>query len=179
MTSLISKCSEENVVLQVDYSENATIASQNETQSAHWSHGQATLFTAHAWIKDGSESFMLVSDDLNHTKYSVYVYIEYIIKHLKQKVPSIKALNVFTDGASSQFKQRYLFSNLHYWEDDHGLTITWNFFATSHGKGVVDELGGTVKNRFGDKLEVGKLTLLLLSSMQKESLLSPTSLPPL
>ena len=73
MTSLVSKCSEENVVLQVDFSENATIASQNETQSAHWSHGQATLFTAHAWIKDGSESFVLVSDDLNHTKYSVYV----------------------------------------------------------------------------------------------------------
>ena len=29
MTSLISKCSEENVVLQVDYPENVTIASQN------------------------------------------------------------------------------------------------------------------------------------------------------
>ena len=33
---------------------------------------------------------MLVSDDLNHTKYSVYVYIECIIKHLKQKSPQLK-----------------------------------------------------------------------------------------
>ena len=62
MTSfLISKCSKENVV----FSENATRASQNETQSAHWSHGQATLFTAHAWFKDEwvSGCFVLVSDD--------------------------------------------------------------------------------------------------------------------
>ena len=47
MDTLISKCDGENVVLQVDFSENATIASQNETQSAHWCHGQATHFTAY------------------------------------------------------------------------------------------------------------------------------------
>ena len=28
---------------------------------------------------------------------------------------------------------------------EHNLTITWNFFATSHGKGVVDGIGGTAK----------------------------------
>lgn len=156
MTSLISKCSEENVVLQVDFSENATIASQNETQSAHWSHGQATLFTAHAWIKDRSESFVLVSDDLNHTKYSVYVFMEYIMKYLKQIIPSMKAVSVFTDGAGSQFKQKYLFSNLHYWEQDHDVTITWNFFATSHGKGVVDGLGGTVKRSVWRQIRSGQ-----------------------
>ena len=60
--TLISKCDGENVVLQVDFSENATIASQNETQSAHWCHGQATHFTVYAWIKeDENESFVLVS----------------------------------------------------------------------------------------------------------------------
>ena len=73
-------------MLQVDFSENATIASQNETQSAHWCHGQATLITVYAWIKgDENESF------------------------------------------------------------DHHLKLTWNFFAISHEKGVVDGLGGTVK----------------------------------
>lgn len=45
-------CYGKNVVLQV---ENATIASQREIQSTHWNHGQATLFTAHALIKAGSE----------------------------------------------------------------------------------------------------------------------------
>ena len=56
-----------SVVLQVNFSENATIASQRKVQSAHSNHGQATLFTAYAWIKyDKSEnvSTFFVSDDL-------------------------------------------------------------------------------------------------------------------
>ena len=40
----VSECNTKKVVLQVDFSENATIMSQNEVQSAHWCHGQATLF---------------------------------------------------------------------------------------------------------------------------------------
>ena len=67
------------------------------------------------------------------------------MKHLREKFPSIRVLNVFSDGEGSQFKQRFLFWNLHYWQQDHHLKLTWNFFATSHGKGVVDGLGGTVK----------------------------------
>ena len=49
-----------------------------------------------------------------------------------------KPLIFFSDGATSQFKQRYLFSNLHSWEMEHDIELSWNFFATSHGKGVVE-----------------------------------------
>ena len=52
MDTLISKCDGENVVLQGDFSENATIARQNETPPAHWCHGQAIHFTVFAWIKE-------------------------------------------------------------------------------------------------------------------------------
>ena len=146
LDKLVSNCDGENAVLQVDFSENATIASQREIQSAHWSHAQATIFTAHAWIgTDSTESFVLVSDDLNHSKQSVYTYMQYIFNHLKSKFPNMKILDIFSDGASSQFKQKYLFSNLYSWEQEHDLKIRWNFFATSHGKGVVDGIGGTVK----------------------------------
>ena len=58
--SLTSSCDGKNVVLQVDFSENATIASQCEIQSAHWSHAQSTLFTAHAWIDKDTQESMVV-----------------------------------------------------------------------------------------------------------------------
>ncbi len=143
---LKSECDSKNVVLQVDFSENASIASQREVQAAHWHHSQATLFTAYAWIgSESSESIVLISDDLIHSKQSVYVFMQYIFNHLKTNNPDMTTLNIFSDGASSQFKQKYLFSNLHAWEEEHDLKIKWNFFATSHGKGVVDGIGGTVK----------------------------------
>ena len=73
--SLVEGCDGKSVV-------HATIASQREVQSVHWNHGQATLFTAHAWIKAGSgdtepaegRSMVIVSDELNHTQYSICVY---------------------------------------------------------------------------------------------------------
>ncbi len=63
--SLVEKCDGKSIVLQVDFSENATIASQREVQSAHWNHGQATLFTAHAWITSEGQNLVIVSDDFN------------------------------------------------------------------------------------------------------------------
>ena len=57
------------VVLQVDFSENTSLLTQNEIQSAHWNHAQATLFTAYTWVdKNLDESLVLVSDDLEHNK---------------------------------------------------------------------------------------------------------------
>lgn len=158
MVDLISKCDKENGVLQVDFSENATIMSQNETQSAHWNHGQATLFTAHAWTGDGKgKSFVLVSDVLTHTKESVWVFMNYLLKQLREDTPSLNVLNIFSDGAGSQFKQKYLFSNLYSWEQDYSLSIKWNFFATSHGKGVVDGIGGTVKRAVWRHVKSGQV----------------------
>ena len=85
------------ILLQVDFSENASLANQNEIQSVYWSHGEATLFTAHAWIQsdpDKRESMVIVSDDLQHNKLSVHAYMSYIFTTLKQKYASIEEINV-------------------------------------------------------------------------------------
>lgn len=49
----------------------------------------------------------------------------------------------FSDGPSSQFKNRYLVNFLHKLQKI--VNIEWNFFATSYDKGVVDGIGATVK----------------------------------
>ncbi len=62
------------------------------------------------------------------------------VRHL-----NITTIDIFSDGTSTQFKQRFLFSNLSKWESTFGIKINWHFFASSHGKGVIDGIGGTVK----------------------------------
>lgn len=47
-------------VIQIDYAEN----SQDEIQSAHWSHAQVTLFTACIWYEHSVKSYVVVSDDM-------------------------------------------------------------------------------------------------------------------
>ena len=39
-----AECNESSVVLQLDFSENASLLQQNEIQSAHWTHKQVTVF---------------------------------------------------------------------------------------------------------------------------------------
>ncbi|ELU17965.1 hypothetical protein CAPTEDRAFT_215629, partial [Capitella teleta] len=159
MDRKIADCSPTEIVLQVDFSENATILNQDEIQSAHWTHSQATLFTAHAWGADTNEGLVIVSDCLQHTKITVFTCMEEIFTHLKSKHSSVKKICVFSDGAASQFKQRFLFSNLHLWEQQHSIKLEWNFFATSHGKGAVDGIGGTVKRSVWRYVKAGQASV--------------------
>ena len=47
----------------------------------------------------------------------------------------------FSDGAASQFKQRFTLCEITQLEKN----LSWNFFATGHGKGTVDGIGETLK----------------------------------
>ena len=90
MENLINHCDGKSVLIQVDFSENASLIIQNEIQSAHWNHSQATIFTAHAWIREScKESFAIISDDLNHIKNAVYIFMSFLYNHLKNKYPNI------------------------------------------------------------------------------------------
>lgn len=138
----------ETAVLQVDFAENYTCVNQDEIQSAHWHQKQITLFTAVAWVGDSAKPtrcFVNISDDLTHNKHSVWVFMKNIIKSLQAEFPNLKLVHVFSDGCAGQFKNRYTLLNLTYFLQDFGVNGTWNFFATSHGKGAVDGIGGTVK----------------------------------
>ena len=51
----------------------------------------------------------------------------------------------FSDGSAAQYKNRKNFVNLCFHKEDFGVQAEWHFYATSHGKGPCDGIGGTVK----------------------------------
>ena len=136
--------SEGEAVVQVDFAEKYAAVTQDKVLSAHWNHCQITIFTAVAWLENGCKSFAVVSDDLNHDKVAVWGMLHAVVTYLKEE-HSITRVKVFSDGCAAQFKNRYTLMNLCYMEEDYGVTGTWSFFASSHGKGSVDAVGGTVK----------------------------------
>ena len=54
------------------------------------------------------------------------------------------------------FKNRYFAASLDTLQCKHKLKIQWNFFATSHGKGPVDGIGGSVKHHVWGKVKARK-----------------------
>ena len=103
------------------------------------------------------ESFAVISDYLNHTKDAAYIFMSKLFDYCVKTYSSIKLINVFSDGASSQFKQRHLFSNFYEWEKEFSINLIWNFFATSHGKGAVDGIGGTIKRSVWRQVKANSL----------------------
>ncbi|CAF3102305.1 unnamed protein product [Rotaria sp. Silwood2] len=136
---------DKSIVIQVDYADNFAIEEQDAIQSAHWSTKTISIFTAHAWCGPLNFSFALPSNNVTHNKYCTNTCLDYIISEVKQYLPDLKRIMFFSDGAASQFKQRFLFRNLTRLSIDYNLCLSWSFFATSHGKGVVDGIGGIIK----------------------------------
>ena len=80
------------------------------------------------------------------------------MRHLREKFPSIRVLDVFSDGAGSQFKQRFLFWNLHYWEQDHHLNLHGTSSPHLMEKVWWMDSGEQSREQYGGMLEMGKCT---------------------
>lgn len=77
---------ENQAVVQVDFSENASTVCQDEVQSAHWSHAQVALYTVVAWTPEGTYSYAIISDYLSHDKYAVQHFNSIIITNINDRM---------------------------------------------------------------------------------------------
>lgn len=152
----------DEAVIQIDYAENYGCKHQNEVQAAHWTSVYVSIFTAVVWYKDEKnlavkKSFALVSDYAQHEKYSVHVSLQLLLGEVKfSLVPDLKKVHIYSDGAASQFKQRYTLYNITHLAEELDIGIEWNFFESYHGKGAVDAIGGTVKKMAWNAARSGK-----------------------
>ena len=58
----------------------------------------------------------------------------------------IKEEIIWSDGPANEFKNQYMITFLKYLADNFQKKFTWKYFATSHGKGVCDGVGGRIKS---------------------------------
>jgi hypothetical protein len=141
---------ENEAVVSLDFAENYGFVIQDEAQSFHWNNDQATIFTIAVHYRDYNDvrlrSIVCISEHLKHDTLAVHVFQKKLISHLRlDLVPDIKKIYYFSDGSAAHFKTRKNFLNLCLHESDFGIKVEWHFYATAHGKGVCNGLGGTVK----------------------------------
>lgn len=64
---------------------------------------------------------------------------------MREQFSNVSKIYYFSDGVSSQYKNRHNFLNLCYHAEDFQIKAEWHFFAISHEKGPCDAIGGTIK----------------------------------
>ena len=138
------------MLILADFAENYAFILQDAAQGYHYNNAQATLHPFVCYYKDDEElkhlNAVIISDCLHHDTIAVHLFQKKVIEVLKAEIPQdINKLTYFTDGAASQYKNFKNFINLCHHEKDFDIKAEWHFFATSHGKGPCDGLGGTIK----------------------------------
>ena len=134
--------SERECIVLADFSENFKFVVQDEIQSYHWVNQQATVHPFIYYHKVNStlcsQCICVISDTTNHNTVTVHMFLTYLMKHIKETIPHVNKIIYFSDGASSQYKNKKKFMNLCQHKNDFRLDAEWNFFATSHGKNACD-----------------------------------------
>lgn len=124
---------------------------QDAIQYQHWCEDQASLHVYVIYHKHNNKvqnlNYVIFSVYENHDATEVHLYNTRMIRFLKNKLGERKVNKIFyfSDRAGTQYKNRFNFLNLLYHEKDFGVKAEWHFFASSHGKGACDGIGGCVK----------------------------------
>lgn len=143
---------EEEVIIQIDFSENYTTKYDNEIQSTHFAKTQLSIHTGVYYTRNvdkglKSRSFATVSENLDHQAHAVWAHMKPILQIILEN-KDINTIHIYSDGPTSQYRNR---TNIHLWlqtlikEFKQIIKATWTYSEPGHGKGPMDGVGGTIK----------------------------------
>ena len=105
-------------MVHVDYAENYLGKSAREVQAAHFgaSHRQITLHTGVYFVGTTVErTFCTLSENTHHGPAAVWCHLRPILGVIRTDHPTVKKIHFFSDGPTSQYKQKgnfLLFANI-------------------------------------------------------------------
>ena len=107
------------------------------------------LFTAAMTYKAECKIF-IVSDSRDKGKDTVAVFIDFLYNHFG--VTDTTEDILWLDWPTSEFKNKFMVKFLQSLSQKYNQQFLWKYFATSHGKGIVDGIGGRAKSLVRSKV---------------------------
>ena len=105
------------------------------------------------------DSIVVVNDSKEDNRAAALTCLKKMVEKTEEiNVAKYDKIIVWSDGCSAQFRSRFVFRLL---TEDlfDGVELTWNYNEQSHGKGLMDGVGGTVKNIIFRKVKSGFVTI--------------------
>lgn len=99
---------ENEALIQADFYEDYECKLAREIQSMHFgaSKKQITLHTGVCYTKNSSETYCAVSNSLEHGPNAVWAYLGPFLDKVMHENKGIDTLHFYSDGATSQYKQK-------------------------------------------------------------------------
>lgn len=145
MKSIKESLTQGEFLVILDFAENYAFVIQDAAPRFHWNNSQATVYPVVIYFNGGHQSLVIISDNTTHDSIAVYLYTQIVVNYIKSTHTTVKKVYYFSDGAPQQFKNFKNIVNLCKHKEDFGVDAEWHYFATAHGKGPCDGVGGTLK----------------------------------
>ena len=134
---------------------------QNEVQSTLWTRGSVNLFTCALYHRSSTKTF-ICTNYRGKDKFAIGKFLDHLYENEIPEDDSVEKQVTWSDGRSSEFKNKFMRHLMETLSKRYATPFMWKFSATSHGKGVVDGVGGKVKSTVRRKvLSKGKDSLVL------------------
>ncbi|XP_033098535.1 uncharacterized protein LOC117102392 [Anneissia japonica] len=154
------------VVMVLDLAENYTCKYQDEIQSAHWYHTNATVHPILAYYacplcgETMEESIVFISLDKSHDFHAVNKFMEIAVSHLKKQLgKTMKQIVRFSDGYGAQYKSKGPFFDISCAEEKYNIKVHHVFYGSRHGKGPSDGESAVVKRQTSMAVLGGKAVI--------------------
>ena len=127
---------------EIDFAMPYSCEYQNEIQSALWTRATINLFTLASFVNQEVTCHLFVLDNYKKDKDAIFACLQKFYGN----TTTFPEEHIYSDGPSSEFKNQYMMKLLHHVSKQHSAKFTWDYFATGHGKGMVDGIGGEAKS---------------------------------
>ena len=104
------------------------------------------LFTAAVTYQDQCQTYLICSNSMDKGKNTIAVFLDTLYEKIFSDDFNSDQEIICSDGPSSEFKNRFMVHLLQYLSDKFKKPFIWKYFATSHGKGIIDGVGGRAKS---------------------------------
>lgn len=121
------------VLILGDFAENYSFVIQDAVYGLHWNNRQATIhpFVCYHLDQEGKLqvlNFVIISDCMDHDNKAFFAFQHKLIEFIKEKVDLVSHIIYLTDGAPSQYKNRFGVLNIRCHKEDFNLTAEHHFF---------------------------------------------------
>lgn len=154
----IKNLDDHTVAIHIDFSENYATKMCTEIQAMHFGASRS-LITLHTGLIYYSNHdplpFCSISANNYHGPEAIWEHLKPVLNYIRDQYPTVDTVHFFSDGPTSQYRQKknfYLFAK---YTKIYGFKATWNFFEASHGKGAADGIGGTIKRKMDSLVAYG------------------------
>ena len=93
-----------------------------------------------------TKTFVICTNYKGKDKFAIGKFLDHLYENEIPEDESIEKEIIWSDGPSSKFMSKSIRHLMETLSKKYVKPFIWKFSATSHGKGVVDKVGGKVKS---------------------------------